>query len=70
MVESYEVMWNGPSADDSGRAVFTNGSTKHTITELMKQTSYIITVTVTNVAGSISSGSISIETSDGKLAMG
>ena len=69
VVESYDVMWNRPSGDDPGITAIADGSTKHTITELIEGSSYIITVTATNAAGSITSDTISAKTLEGELAI-
>ena len=65
VVDIYEVMWNRPTEDDPGRVVITDGSTEHTITGLIEGSTYIITVTATNVAGSATSDSVSAMTSEG-----
>jgi len=50
VVESYEVVWIGGGIRSS--AAITDGSTSYTITPLEEETSYTITVTATNAAGS------------------
>ena len=56
-VDSYEVMWerdtSGKCPDvDEGSATITGGSTSYTITGLEEDSSYTITMTATNAAGS------------------
>ena len=57
MVDSYEVMWERDTSgecpdEDEGSATITDGSTSYTITGLEEDSSYTITVTATNAAGS------------------
>ena len=57
VVDSYEVMWERDTSgecpdEDEGSATITDGSTSYTITGLEEDSSYTITVTVTNAAGS------------------
>ena len=57
VVDSYEVMWERDTAgqcpdEDEGSATITDGSTSYTITGLEEDSSYTITVTATNAAGS------------------
>ena len=57
VVKSYEVVWerdiSGECPDeDEGSATITDGSTSYTITGLEEDSSYTITVTTTNAAGS------------------
>ena len=56
-VDSYEVMWERDTSgecpdEDEGSTTITNGSTSYTITGLEEDSSYTITVTATNAAGS------------------
>ena len=56
-VNSYEVMWERdttgecPDADE-GSSIITNGYTSYTITGVQEDSTYTITVTATNAAGS------------------
>ena len=57
VVDSYEVMWERDTSEecpdeDEGSATITGGSTSYTITGLEEDSSYTITVTATNAAGS------------------
>ena len=57
VVDSYEVMWkrgtSGKCPDgDEGNATITDRSTSYTIAGLEEDSSYTITVTATNAAGS------------------
>ena len=57
VIDSYEVMWerdtSGECPDvDEGSAINTDGSTSYTITGLEEDSSYTITMTATNAAGS------------------
>ena len=57
VVESYVVMWqrdtSGECPDkDIGSTTITNGSLSYTITGLEEDSSYTITVTTSNIAGS------------------
>ena len=69
VVDSYEVMWSSeqcPNDVDEGDTIITDGSTSYTIDNLREGTSYIITVTATNVAGtSLSSDIITVKTMEG-----
>ena len=58
VVDSYEVMWETDSS-----ATITDGSTSYTITGLEEDTSYTITVTATNAAGSAVSAPVTGTTS-------
>ena len=56
-VDSYEVMWERDTSgwcpdEDEGSTTITDGSTSYTITGLEEDSSYNITVTATNAAGS------------------
>jgi len=53
VVDSYEVMWEGDSIANT--TTITDGSTSYTITGLEEDSSYTVTVTATNAAGSIAS---------------
>ena len=58
VVDSYEVLWernlSGECAyEDSGGTTITDGSTSYNITGLEEGSSYIITVTATNMFGSV-----------------
>ena len=65
-VDSYEVMWSSdqcPNDVDEGNATITDGSTSYTINNLREGTSYNITVTATNIAGtSLPSEQVTIQT--------
>ena len=50
VVDSYEVMWEGDGT--RGSTIITDGSTSYTITGLEEDSSYTITVTASNAAGS------------------
>ena len=57
VVDSYEVVWERDTSgecpdEDEGSVTITDGSTSYTITGLEEDSSYTITVTATNVAGS------------------
>ena len=66
VVDSYEVMWEGDGARSS--TTITDGSTSYTITGLEEDSSYTITVTATNAAGSAPSYRVTIVTEEaGKL---
>ena len=54
------VMWEGHGTRSS--TTLTDGSTSYTITGLEEDTSYTITVTATNAAGSAASGPVTIVT--------
>ena len=66
VVDSYEVMWSSeecPNDVDEGDTIITDGSTGYTIDNLREETSYNITVTATNVAGtSLPSEQVTIQT--------
>ena len=58
VVDSYEVVWERDTSgecpdEDEGSATITDGSTSYTITGLEEDSSYTITVTATNAAGSV-----------------
>ena len=60
VVDSYEVVWERDTSgecpdEDEGSATITDGSTSYTITGLEGDSSYTITVTATNAAGSAAS---------------
>ena len=60
VVDSYEVVWERDTSgecpdEDEGSATITDGSTSYTITGLEEDSSYTITVTATNAAGSAAS---------------
>ena len=60
VVDSYEVMWERDTSgecpdEDEDSATITDGSTSYTITGLEEDSSYTITVTATNAAGSAAS---------------
>ena len=64
VVDSYEVMWERDTSgecpdEDEGSATITDGSTSYTITGLEEDSSYTITVTATNAAGSAASHPVS-----------
>ena len=66
VVDSYEVMWSSeqcPNDVDEGDTIINDGSTSYTIDNLREGTSYIITVTATNAAGtSLPSEQVTIQT--------
>ena len=65
VVDSYEVMWTSEECSDDvdeGSATITDGSTSHTIESLREGSSYTITVTATNSAGTAPSDSETAET--------
>ena len=66
VVDSYEVMWSSeqcPNDVDEGDTIITDGSTSYTIDNLREGTSYNITVTATNIAGtSLPSEQVTIQT--------
>ena len=68
VVDSYEVMWSSeqcPNDVDEGDTIITDGSTSYTINDLREGTSYIITVTATNRAGtSLPSEQVTIQTNE------
>ena len=56
VVNSYEVMWERETSrecPDEGSTIIADGSTSFTITGLEEGSSYIITVTATNTAGTV-----------------
>jgi len=58
VVNSHEVMWERETSgecpdEDDDSATITDGSASYTITGLEEDSSYIITVTATNAAGSV-----------------
>ena len=60
VVDSYEVTWERDTSgecpdEDEGSTTITDGSTSYTITGLEEDSSYTITVTATNAAGSAAS---------------
>ena len=66
VVEGYEVLWernvnfSGECAyEDNGSTTITDGSTSYNITGLEESSSYIITVTATNMFGSVLSDPVS-----------
>jgi len=59
VVDSYEVVW-----ERSGSATITDGSTSYTISGLEEDSSYTITVTATNVAGSTFSCPVTLITEE------
>ena len=67
VVDSYEVMWSSeqcPNDVDEGNATINDGSTA-TIDNLREGTSYNITVTATNAAGtSLPSAQVTIQTNE------
>ena len=67
VVDSYEVMWTSeecPDDVDEGSATITDGSTSYTIENLREGSSYTITVTATNSAGTRPSDSETAETEE------
>ena len=67
VVDSYEVMWTSeecPDDVDEGSATITDGSTSYTIENLREGSSYTITVTATNSAGTGPSDSETAETEE------
>ena len=67
VVDSYEVMWTSgecPDDVDEGSATITDGSTSYTIESLREGSSYTITVTATNSAGTAPSDSETAETEE------
>ena len=73
VVDSYEVMWERTTCPDDdveekGNTTITGGSTSLTIMELEEDSAYTITVTASNIGGSIASGSVSGVTNEiGKI---
>ena len=73
VVDSYEVMWqrdtSGDCSDeDEGSMSITDGSTSYTITGLAGVSSYTITVTANNAAGSAASEPLTGMTSEAGTA--
>ena len=74
MVTSYEVMWRtsssgGPTTEaESEGTSGTITDTSYTIEGLRSSTTYIITVTVTYVAGNTTSSSLMVTTTEGEHA--
>ena len=65
VVTSYEVMWTSEECDvDEGSATITDSSTSYTIESLREGSSYTITVTATNSAGTVPSDSETAETEE------
>ena len=67
VVDSYEVMWSSeqcPNDVNEGDTIITDGSTSYTIDNLREGTSYNITVTATNAAGT-SNDTITVKTMEG-----
>ena len=67
VVDSYEVMWSSeecPDDVDEGSATISGGSTSYTIASLREGSSYTITVTTTNSAGTGPSDSETAETEE------
>ena len=67
VVDSYEVMWSSeqcPNDVSEGDTIITDGSTSYTIDNLREGTSYNITVTATNAAGT-SNDTITVKTMEG-----
>ena len=68
VVDSYEVMWSSeecPNDVSEGDTIINDGSTSYTINDLREGTSYIITVTATNRAGtSLPSEQVTIQTNE------
>ena len=67
VVDSYEVVWERDTSgecpdEDEGSATITDGSTSYTITRLEEDSSYTITVTATNAAGSAVSDPVNAKT--------
>ena len=65
VVDSYDVMWERDISEkcpvvDEGSASITGGSTSFTITRLWGGSSYTITVTATNAAGSAVSSLVTV----------
>ena len=57
VVDSYDVMWQRDTSgecfdEDEGNTTITDGPTSYNVTGLEEDSSYSITVTATNVAGS------------------
>ena len=72
MVTSSEVMWQASSSGGPTTRAESEGSsgritdTSYTIEDLESSTTYIITVTVTNVAGSTTSQPLMVTTTEGE----
>ena len=67
VVDSYVVMWSSeecPDDVDEGSATISNDTTSHTIESLREGSSYTITVTATNSAGTAPSDSETAETEE------
>ena len=69
MVDSYEVMWQRDTSgdcpdEDEGSMLVPGGSTSYTITGLAGVSSYTITVTATNAAGSAVSEPLTVMTTE------
>ena len=67
VVDSYEVMWTSeecPDDVDEGSATISDGSTSYTVESLREGSSYTITVTATNSAGTGPSDSATAETEE------
>ena len=67
VVDSYEVMWSSeqcPNDVNEGDTIINDGSTSYTINNLRGGTSYNITVTATNAAGT-SNDTITVKTMEG-----
>ena len=67
MVTSYKVMWTSgecPGGVLDGSTTITVSSLSHTITGLRGDTTYTITVTATNPAGTNSSNTMTEETEE------
>jgi len=62
VVDSYEVMWERDGTRNS--IIITNGSSSYTITGLEEHSSYTITVTASNAAGSAPSYRVTVVTGE------
>ena len=62
LVKSYEVMWTSGECSGEGHAKITDGSTSYTITGLKENSTYFMSVTATNAAGSAVSDSVAANT--------
>ena len=60
MVDSYEVMWERGGTESN--VTITDGSTSYTIMGLEEDSSYNVTVTATNAAGSAVSEQVTVKT--------
>jgi len=63
VVDSYVVEWERGSSEnclyeDAGDTTITNGSTSYSIAGLEEDSSYTITVTATNIVGSVVSDAV------------